>query len=181
MARSNEKMAQMTNAMQEINENSNQIGRIIKTIDDIAFQTNILALNAAVEAARAGSAGKGFAVVAEEVRNLAAKSAAASKDTEALIGKSIQAVSGGTEIAADAAAVLSSTVSDVARILAQIREVAEATRLHAEQIRKLDADIGKASEMVTQNSATAEESAAASTELNSQAMMMSTISGRFTV
>jgi methyl-accepting chemotaxis protein len=181
MTRSNDKMAQMTNAMQEISDNANQIGRIIKTIDDIAFQTNILALNAAVEAARAGSAGKGFAVVAEEVRNLAAKSAAASKDTEELIGKSIQAVSGGADIAAEAASALSSTVTDVARILAQIREVAEATRIHAGQIRKLDADIGKASEMVTHNSATAEESAAASTELNSRAVMMSELSGRFTV
>lgn len=176
---SNEQMKQMTYAMKDISDKSSQIGKIIKTIEDIAFQTNILALNAAVEAARAGEAGKGFAVVADEVRNLASKSAEASKDTSALIEGSIQAVEKGTGIADATAAQLVEVVEGARKIVSTIDRIAEASKQQADSIQQVTAGVDQISAVVQTNSATAEESAAASEELSGQAQMLKGLVGRF--
>lgn len=176
---SNESMQQMTSAMGEISDKSSQIGKIIKTIEDIAFQTNILALNAAVEAARAGEAGKGFAVVADEVRNLASKSAEASKDTALLIEGSIQAVEKGTQIANSTAEQLLQVVSGAQDIVNTIDVIAEASKSQADSIQQVTQGVDQISSVVQTNSATAEESAAASEELSGQAQMLKSLVGRF--
>lgn len=169
---SNEKMQQMIRAMEEINSNSSEIGKIIKTIENIAFQTNILALNSAVEAARAGKAGEGFAVVAGEVRELAAKSSEASQSTAELIEKSIKSVEYGAKIASETAEQLASVVQGAAEVEETTSWIAEASATQAQSVSDIQQQISQISEVVQMNSATAEESAATSQELSSQAMLL---------
>lgn len=176
---SNSQMQEMITAMTEISDKSGQISKIIKTIEDIAFQTNILALNAAVEAARAGEAGKGFAVVADEVRNLASKSAEASKSTAALIEDTVQAVEKGTDIANSTAESLFAVVESTKGVVASVDKIASAADQQADSIAQVTVGIDQISSVVQTNSATAEESAAASEELSSQAQVMKGLVGRF--
>ena len=175
----NEKMKGMQQAMKEINESSRSINKIIKTIDAIAFQTNILALNAAVEAARAGVHGKGFAVVAEEVRNLAARSADAAKETTELIEDSIQKTEAGTRIVDDTAEELGKMVEDIRKAGQLVSEIATASGEQATAIGQVNRGIEQLSAVVQTNSATAEEAAAASEELSGQAELLKNMVGQF--
>ena len=176
---SKEKMQQMTDAMGDISSCSSEIRKIMKLIEDIAFQTNILALNAAVEAARAGAAGKGFAVVSDEVRNLANKSTEASENIAALIENSLQAIENGTQIADDTAQSLIQAVNDVNEMAGIIEQISEVSSDQADSIAQLTVGIDQISNVVQTNSATAEESAAASEELSSQSQLMKSLVGRF--
>ncbi len=179
VTQSNQQMGEMTKAMAEITESSEKISKIITTIEDIAFQTNILALNAAVEAARAGSAGKGFAVVADEVRNLAFKSDQAAKATKELIEESIQSVQRGNAITADVTKSLQKTTELAGLAVSDMDKVAIAVEHEAEAIAQVTDGLDQIASVVQTNSATSEESAAASEELSSQAQLLKDIVSQF--
>ena len=175
----NRQMHDMMAAMEEITRTSEEKRKIIKTIEDISFQTNILALNAAVEAARAGEAGKGFAVVAEEVRSLANKSSVASNDTAALIEGSLEAVARGKDLAGATAESLSKVVEEVRVAAATVDKIADAAEEQAGAVEQVTVGVDQISDVVQTNSATSEESAAASAELSHQAEILKDLVARF--
>ena len=177
----NQKMQNLVEAMTKIQTSSEEIEKILKTIDDIAFQTNILALNAAVEAARAGSAGKGFAVVAQEVRELAGKSAQAAKDTSDLIANSTNAVHTGTEIAQSTADILLGVVGSIQSVVDAIDHIAIVSNEQSESVEQVSEGINQISVVVQSNSATAEQGAAASEQLSAEAACLKELVNHFTL
>lgn len=178
---SNRKMDEMSGSMAEITQKAGEISKIIKTIDDIAFQTNILALNASIEAARAGSAGKGFAVVADEVGNLAKKSQEAARGTARLIEDTIHAVQRGAGITDETAKALKEVSESFARIDELVAQISAASEEQSSGVKQVSAGIGQISAVVQTNSATAEQSAAASEELSSQAALLDQLVSKFRV
>ena len=180
-AEADTKMEQLIAATRNIDESSAQIGSIIKTIEDIAFQTNILALNASVEAARAGEAGKGFAVVSEEVRRLAARSSEAAKNTSSLIGRSLHDVKTGTESTNHAISAVQVINECIQSIQALMAEIALASKQQSEMIVSVDSRIKEVSKVIQENSAAAEESAAISNELSDQAKTLNQLISQFRI
>lgn len=178
---SDEKMKNMLVAVNEITDHSVQIKKIIKEIEDIAFQTNILALNAAVEAARAGAAGKGFAVVADEVRNLASKTAEASKDTADLIEKSLSAIENGKRIADEAAESFHEVSDGVTRVAARASDIAENSEKQNLAIKQILIGVDQISTVVQSNAGISEQSAAASEELSGQARVLKHLVDKFQI
>ncbi len=176
-----DQMDQMMTAVKEINDASQSINKVIKVIDDIAFQTNILALNAAVEAARAGQHGKGFAVVAEEVRSLAAKSAAAAKDTGGLIANSMEKAQLGAKIAEETSLSLNEIVKGINESTMIVTDIARSSEEQSLGIVQINSGIDQVAQVVQQNSATAEESAAASEEMSSQSNMLEGLISQFKI
>ena len=179
VVKSTSEMSQLLKAIQDIQQSSTDIEKIIKTIDDLAFQTKILALNAAVEAARAGQAGKGFAVVAEEVGNLAKKSAEAAKHTTTLIEASLEAVDRGTKIADITSGALEEVSANTKQVLDVVTDIAKSSGEQSKNIEQISLGITQISAVVQNNSATSEESAAASEELSGQANMMNSLISQF--
>ena len=176
---SNTKMLEMQNAMNEISNASTEISKIIKTIEDIAFQTNILALNAAVEAARAGTAGKGFAVVADEVRNLANKSQEASRHTAELIENSTKAVAQGVALTEDTVQALNMVIEKAQESTGYVETIATESEEQAESLNQVNIGVGQISDVVQTNAATAEQSAAASEELSAQSSQLKQLVNAF--
>ena len=174
-------MADLMKAMKAIEDKSVEISKVIKTIEDIAFQTNILALNAAVEAARAGSAGKGFAVVADEVRNLATKSQEASASTASLIEETVKAVNEGSRLSVETDDALKEVVVRAQKVMDAVTRISQATDAQSHDVAQVSTGIDQISSVVQTNSATAEESAAASEELSGQANLLKELVGRFTL
>ena len=179
--RGNEQMNRMVEAMREMNASSRNISRIIKVIDEIAFQTNLLALNAAVEAARAGKYGKGFAVVAEEVRNLAARSARAARETADLIEGSVKKAGDGAQMADKTAAALHEIVAAAGKVTALVAEIAAASNEQAQGVSQITQGLGQVDQVTQQNTAHAEESAAAAAELSSQALVLQQLVAAFII
>jgi methyl-accepting chemotaxis protein len=175
----NHHMDEMVSAVNQISQSSQEISKVIKVIDDIAFQTNILALNAAVEAARAGQHGKGFAVVAEEVRNLAAKSAEAAKNTGGLIANSMEKAQLGASIAVNTASSLKEIVSGVNESAKFIDDIATSSEEQSSAIAQINDGIEQVANVVQQNSATAEQSAALAEELSGQSEMLNSLIASF--